>query len=102
MKVTVKCFISSCVECSSCITDHVHIHGRVPSRARQPPLGEGLWRQGRSAAEREGEGSESCTSSNLMLHPLSPQKLPAAALMKLTRVKLSLSSRVKLSEFNFS
>ena len=28
---------------------------------------------GRSAAEREGEGSDSCTSSNLMLSPLSPQ-----------------------------
>ena len=41
--------------------------------ARQPPLGEGLWRQGRSAAEREGEGSECFTSSNLMRSPLSPQ-----------------------------
>ena len=68
MKVTVKRFISSRVECSSCITDP-----RAHGRARQPPLGEGLWRLGRSAGEREGEGSESCTSSNLMLSPLSPQ-----------------------------
>ena len=35
---------------------HEHIHGRVSSRAHQPPLGEGLWRQGRSAAEREWGG----------------------------------------------
>ena len=73
MKVTVKRFSSSCVECSLCITDRMHIHGRVLSRARQPLLGEGLWRQGRNAVEREGEASESCTSSNLMLSPLSPQ-----------------------------
>ena len=82
MKVTVKRFISSCVEFSSryVITDSCAMLFTWLLQSRAGRLHVILlWRQGRSAAEREEEASESCTSSSSMLSPLSSE-LPTAPL----------------------